>query len=278
MSGTLNLGISPITVTVTTEDRIETSSSSKGNQIKWHKDGRWVKADFMGYEGLAECFASWVARNTNIGEFAPIADYFQCRVIEESTEYVSCYSNNFLAAGETCITVQRLIDDVLGIEVVRKMSKMSTVEKVKTVVDAITGATGLENFGSWLTCLFEFDSLILNEDRHLHNIAVIRSEQGAFRLMTLFDNGAAFCSDTRGDYPLSMTARVCIGRVKAKPFSTDFRKQVTACRELYGPQLQVKLTADDVSLELLSGLEFYPVEVKQRVTEILKQRLTTYPV
>ena len=27
--------------------------SSKGNQLKWEKDGIWYKADYTGYEGLA---------------------------------------------------------------------------------------------------------------------------------------------------------------------------------------------------------------------------------
>ena len=28
--------------------------SSKGNQLKWEKDGIWYKADYTGYEGFAE--------------------------------------------------------------------------------------------------------------------------------------------------------------------------------------------------------------------------------
>ena len=28
--------------------------SSKGNQLKWEKDGIWYKADYTGYEGLSE--------------------------------------------------------------------------------------------------------------------------------------------------------------------------------------------------------------------------------
>lgn len=30
-----------------------TQHSSKGNQLKWEKDGIWYKADYAGYEGLA---------------------------------------------------------------------------------------------------------------------------------------------------------------------------------------------------------------------------------
>ena len=28
--------------------------SSKGNQFKWERNGIWYKADYTGYEGLAE--------------------------------------------------------------------------------------------------------------------------------------------------------------------------------------------------------------------------------
>jgi len=45
--------------------------------------------------------------------------------------------------------------------------------KVWRIVDCIVEETGLTNFGQWLTCLLEFDRLILNEDRHLHNVAVM---------------------------------------------------------------------------------------------------------
>ena len=36
------------------ERREEARLSSKGNQLKWKKDGYWYKADYTGYEGLAE--------------------------------------------------------------------------------------------------------------------------------------------------------------------------------------------------------------------------------
>ena len=32
--------------------------SSKGNQLKWENDGIWYKADYTGYEGLAEYMVS----------------------------------------------------------------------------------------------------------------------------------------------------------------------------------------------------------------------------
>ena len=34
--------------------RTNIRQSSKGNQLKWENEGTWYKADYTGYEGLAE--------------------------------------------------------------------------------------------------------------------------------------------------------------------------------------------------------------------------------
>lgn len=39
------------------ERRID-RQSSKGNQLKWENNGIWYKADYTGYEGLAEYMIS----------------------------------------------------------------------------------------------------------------------------------------------------------------------------------------------------------------------------
>ena len=37
---------------------LEARQSSKGNQLKWRRDNNWYKADYSGYEGLAEYVVS----------------------------------------------------------------------------------------------------------------------------------------------------------------------------------------------------------------------------
>jgi len=150
---------------------------------------------------------------------------------------------------------------------------MSTKYRIKTVVDFMLEKTGALNFGQWLTCLMEFDALILNEDRHLHNVAVIRKADGKYRLIPLFDNGAAFCSDTTKDYPLSMPVQACIRNVKAKPFNTNSKTQISACRELYGDQLKVGLTEKDITLGLLDGFSGYSQVIKVRILSIIRFQL-----
>ena len=46
--------------------------SSKGNQLKFERDGVWYKADNLGYEGLAECVVSDLLHKSSLqkNEFA----------------------------------------------------------------------------------------------------------------------------------------------------------------------------------------------------------------
>lgn len=38
--------------------RLNNRQSSKGNQLKWYSNNIWYKADYTGYEGLAEYMIS----------------------------------------------------------------------------------------------------------------------------------------------------------------------------------------------------------------------------
>ena len=45
--------------------RTAAHQSSKGNQLKWESEGVWYKADYTGYEGLAEYVVSKLLRYSN---------------------------------------------------------------------------------------------------------------------------------------------------------------------------------------------------------------------
>ena len=45
-----------------TEIKDENRQSSKGNQMKWLKNDVWYKADYTGYEGLAEYIVSYLLK------------------------------------------------------------------------------------------------------------------------------------------------------------------------------------------------------------------------
>ena len=48
------------------EQNIRTNDrqSSKGNQLKWENEGIWYKADYIGYEGLADYLISHLLKKS----------------------------------------------------------------------------------------------------------------------------------------------------------------------------------------------------------------------
>ncbi len=48
--------------------RTENRQSSKGNQLKWLNDEIWYKADYAGYEGLAEYTVSGLLQYSNLAQ------------------------------------------------------------------------------------------------------------------------------------------------------------------------------------------------------------------
>ena len=46
--------------------------SSKGKQLKWENDGIWYKADYTGYEGLADCNIGTALSECVWGEPEPV--------------------------------------------------------------------------------------------------------------------------------------------------------------------------------------------------------------
>ena len=255
---------------VTVEDRVASSTSSKGNQIKWRRsDGIWAKADALGYEGLAEQTAGVLLASSNITDYV---EYASCKIIEDETEYVGCVSADFLAPDETLITVARLFElDALDYNA--DMSAMTATERLKYIITNLERITDIVGIGRWLGALLEFDAFILNEDRHLHNIAVIKKHTGAFRLMPIFDNGAAFLSDTGRDYPMSIPIKVGIRKVKSKPIATGFSKQIDAVAEAVG--LSLKFSVPPETIRVAS--QAYADEVIARVQHIIDYQAQRYP-
>lgn len=102
--------------------------------------------------------------------------------------------------------------------------------------------TGIQNFGAYLTAMLEIDAFFLNEDRHTNNIAVLYdTETEQYSPSPLFDQGLCLFADISNDYPLDLPMDVCMERIEAKPFSSDFDTQLDAAEELYGIQLHFPL-------------------------------------
>ena len=80
------------------ELRTAAHQSSKGNQLKWESDGVWYKADYMGYEGLAEYMVSGLLKHSNMNEEEYIL-YETEEIAYKKVLYRGCRSGNFLPEG-----------------------------------------------------------------------------------------------------------------------------------------------------------------------------------
>lgn len=192
-------------------------NSSKGTQLKYFRDNLWYKQNQNGYEGKAEMLCSLLMGCTDVENYVR---YEECRINGRP----GCMSHNFLAEGEECVTLQRLYEYHTGgqlYDAVRKQEKVE--ERILYVIGFVQKATGLD-MTNYLSKMLALDMVILNIDRHFHNICLIRKENGGYRLAPIFDNGAALLSNY-GLFPVEDSLEENIRRAVAAPFSGSFWQQ-----------------------------------------------------
>ena len=250
--------------------------TSKGDQPKWQLDGKWYKADHMGYEALAEVLISQLLKQSNVPDFV---EYKPVLIQYQGKEIPGCVSKNFRRKDEMLVPFERLHRAYKGQGLAAALGGINEPqERIRYTVDFIEQTTGLTGVGEYLTFLLELDSFFLNEDRHTNNLAVIRNEKTKeFRLCPIFDNGLALLSDLN-DYPLDKDVYDCIRRVRAKPFDMDFDVQVEATEELHGSQLKFSFARHDISKMLDAVRELYSSTVIARVEQTVYEQMRKYPV
>ena len=250
--------------------------TSKGDQPKWQLNGKWYKADHMGYEALAEVLISNLLRQSNV---TPFVAYEPVWIRYGVKELPGCVSKNFRARDEMLVPFERLHRAYQGRGLAAALGGISALqERVRYTVEFIEETTGLTGVGKYLTLMLELDSFFLNEDRHTNNLAVIRNEKTKeFRLCPIFDHGLALLSDLN-DYPVDQNIYDCISRVQAKPFDADFDAQVEAAEALYGAQLRFSFVRRDIPPILDKVRELYSSAVIARVEQILYEQIRRYPI
>lgn len=212
------------------KDRFLLSSTSKGNQIKWFKDNKWLKADTMGYEGVAEALVSnleMFVENIDFVEYSlcVIDDYNDGEYINS---YNGCVSDNFTNEDESVISVDRILTQYYRTaRYADTITKLSGKDLVSTVVNICSEITRISynDIMLYLSNMFKLDAVTLNEDRHLNNISFVKNINGTYRLAPIFDNGLSLLSDTQ-DYPMGYNLKSNMRKVKSKPFSSSFKKQI----------------------------------------------------
>lgn len=214
-------------------------TTSKGAQIKFtNKDHSvWYKLDDLGYEGISEVIASRFAKCIQLD--IPFVTYYPQKFeFDYSTKY-GCSSKSFTSGSYEEYSAYLLIEKIYDIDLASVFNTLNTPkDKIHLVVSCLEKLNGLIDIGKWLSLVLQFDYLILNEDRHLFNILFLYNpEQDFYKPAPLFDNGQSLLSDIKNDYPINMPLEVAIRRVKSKPFSTNFKKQVNAVKDLYNTYL-----------------------------------------
>ena len=269
-------------IKLVTDEKIA-ETSSKGNQEKWFDEdtNQWYKLDQFGYEALSETLISILLEKSNIENDTPFTfvRYEPVRIIVHNRERTGCVSNNFLKEGQSVITINHLLSRIIGYPLKEKLLSLTSDKKrIAYLAEATKDCTGLDYFGEYLTLLLEIDSLFLNDDRHLNNIAVIKSGD-KYDYCPIFDNGAGLLSDTRLS-PMDIEPKALIASLKSRPFNMSFTRQMNTARSLYGNRLSMpKFKREDIMEYLRPILEFYPKRDKSiiadRVVECIlaRQRL-----
>lgn len=255
--------------------RTNTRQSSKGNQLKWENEGIWYKADYTGYEGLAEYVISHLLKLTNLNEGEYVL-YEPEQIKYKRQIYNGVRSRAFIDEDWQIITLERLFKNVYNESLTSVLWHMSDVkERLEFLVNAIKNITGLNNWGEYICRLFTIDAFFLNEDRHMHNIAVLMNGKGEYKYCPVFDNGAGLLSDTTMDYPMGQDIYQMISEVKSKSVSQDFDEQLDVAENLYGQNLQFLFTKKNVS-DIVNNADMYPLEERKRVELIIYSQMNKY--
>lgn len=259
------------------EQNIRTNDrqSSKGNQLKWENQGIWYKADYTGYEGLAEYMISHLLQKSTL-EPREYALYDLEQIKYKTTLYNGVRSRDFLADDWQIVTLERLVKQFYNESLYQATFKLvKTEDRLRFLVSQVERITGLKDFGVYMNKMLTIDAMFLNEDRHTHNIAVLMNGRGEFAYCPLFDHGAGLLSDTTQDYPLQTDIYQLLDEVHAKTISMDFEEQLMVSEKLYGEHLKFTFTKQDVRT-LLKEATIYPEEVRRRVEQILYQQMRKY--
>ena len=251
--------------------------SSKGNQLKWKSEDYWYKADYSGYEGLAEYMVSQLIKHSNLKpEEVVVYELEQIRYKNRTFNGVK--SKDMLEGNWQIITLERLFKNNFNTSLYQSVWKIHDVrERIEFLCQQVKRITGISDFGIYLTKLLEIDAVFKNEDRHMHNIAVLMNSAGEYKLCPIFDNGASLLSDTTLDYPLTGDIYTLMDQVKSKTVSENFDEQMDAAEELFGECIHFNFTKRDVD-KLLEGACIYSPEIIERVRTVLYQQIRKYGI
>ncbi len=248
--------------------------SSKGNQLKFCRDKVWYKADYLGYEGLAEYVIAKLLAFSDLKENEYV-DYDLDMITYNGQIFNACRSKDF-TDGWQLITLERLFKQQYGRGLNNIIYSIEDHElRLETIVDEVQRLTGIDGFGIYMSKVLAIDALFLNEDRHTHNIAVMMDGKGNYKLAPIFDNGAGLLSDTQMEYPLGQEVIGLIDKVRPKTFCDDFTEQLDIAERKYGRNIRFDFGYSEVS-EIVMKADRYDEAIRKRVIDIIMQMSRKY--
>lgn len=255
--------------------RTNERQSSKGNQLKWENDGVWYKADYTGYEGLAEYMIAHLLEKSTLDNSEFVS--YDLETIKYGTIiYNGVKSNNLLDEDWQIITIERLFNNFYGESLYKSLYRIPEYEeRLEFLVQQVERMTGLSNFGIYMNKMLTIDAFFLNEDRHTHNIAVLMNKKGDFAYCPIFDNGAGLLADTTMDYPMDGDIYTLIDKVQSKTICNDFDEQLDVSESLYKTNLKFFFSKKDVK-SLLATADIYSEEIRNRVERIIYLQMRKY--
>lgn len=251
-----------------TSSSIHYGGSSKGAQTKYYAEGYWYKRDSVGYESLAEVLSSRAIRLTNAN--LVLVDYCPVYIVTKLNTFLGCKSASFLVDNSTEITLARLLENQLGIHY-RTADFPTGIRLLSTVTDCFKQLGESQRLCDQLSCLLQLDRLVMNVDRHLHNIVLIKNKNGFFNIVS-FDNGDSLASDITFDFDESLSCKECIAKAYARPFSSSFSSQC----EMLMPYSTFSLKATQDTLKVSDLVGLIPTKIFTRMLEILSYNFYEY--
>lgn len=203
------------TINVSFKDRTNSVRTAKGNQLKWFKDGRFIKLDLLGYEGVAEVAVSYLLHWSNLVEGKDWIEYKQCIIVEDDKYLgVGCYSNDYRHG-------------LLDVPVSKMMQKSGVSFGIGyyDFIDFVSDYTGLDCKG-YIDRILCVDSITRNDDRHFNNINFLYDiANKKYQFAPIYDNGCSCMSDLVS-YTSDVDFDVNYKSIYAKPFDIDFIRQI----------------------------------------------------
>lgn len=240
---------------------IRLGSSSKGNQDKYYEDGYWYKRDSVGYEGVAEVLVSRLIRLTNAN--LVLVDYEPVWIQTKLTSTLGCKSASFLSKHELEWSFARVLENDLQMHY-RCRGFPQGEQLLKKALECFNYFINPQKLIDQLSCLLQLDRLVINVDRHLHNIVLLQHEDGSVDIVS-FDYGDSLAADVTYDFDAELTYTQCVAKACARPFSSSF---TTQC-DMLAKHSDFKLVAMSNVLQISDLKGLIPESVFNRMLQII---------